>query len=171
MGLFNLAGQCAVVTGSTKGIGRGIAEHMVKAGACVVVSSRIEADALCFAEELNSRYGADQIVAQGVACDIEKEDDLENLITQAIKLFGKIDTLVCNAAIMPLFGSSVDTTKEDFDRIVGCNIYQAFRLSHLVFNDMKKRGNGEHYAQGNNKVRPWGRHPGDGPCLRPTATS
>ena len=42
MGLFNLAGQCAVVTGSTKGIGRGIAEHMVKAGACVVVSSRIE---------------------------------------------------------------------------------------------------------------------------------
>lgn len=142
MDIFDLTGQSIVVTGSTKGIGRGIVECMAKAGANLIVSSRTQADASAVADELNSAYGAGKTIAHGIACDIESDEDMENLIGEAIKLYGKIDTLVCNAAILPVIGPSAQTSRKDFERIVAGNNYQAFRLAHLAFNDMKKRKNG-----------------------------
>ena len=98
--MFDLTGKVALITGSTKGIGKSIAEEMARAGAKVVVSSR-KADAVAaVTKELTDQGHA----AIGVPCNIGVKAELQNLVDKTIAEWGRIDILVCNAAINPVFG-------------------------------------------------------------------
>jgi NAD(P)-dependent dehydrogenase (short-subunit alcohol dehydrogenase family) len=94
---FDLTGKVAVVTGSSRGIGRASAELLAKLGAKVVVSSR-KADACEAVAEGIRKDGGD---AHVIACNIARRNEVEALIAGSIKHYGKIDILVCNAAVNP----------------------------------------------------------------------
>ena len=142
MELFDLTGKVAVITGSTKGIGEAIAHRFAEHGARVVISSR-KADACArVAGEINVRWGKGQEVAFPVACNINLREQLENLVAQARAKWGKIDVLVCNAAVNPVFGSMSQMTDEAFDKIMGANVRSNHQLCNLVIPEMVARKDG-----------------------------
>ena len=142
MQLFDLSGKIAVITGSTKGIGEAIAHRMAEHGAKVVVSSR-KADA-CekVTGEINQRWGKGKEVALSVPCNINQREQLENLIAKTRAKWGRIDVLVCNAAINPVFGSMANVTDEAFDKIMGANVRANHTLCNLVIPEMVERKDG-----------------------------
>ena len=96
MSLFDLTGKVALITGSTKGIGKAIAEEMAAHGAQVVISSR-KADACDAVAQSIRDSGGD---ATAIPCNISHKDQLENLVAESRKAYGRIDILVCNAAYL-----------------------------------------------------------------------
>ena len=114
MGLFDLTGKVAVITGSSKGIGRAIAERMAEHGAKVVVSSR----KLDLCEEVVKGIKDKGGEAIAVACNIGRKEECASLIEKAKAAFGKVDILVCNAAINPYYGPLLDISDEAFDKII-----------------------------------------------------
>ena len=115
---FDLSGQVAVITGSSRGIGRAIAETMAALGAKVVISSR-KADACEEVAEAIRRAKGEAIV---IPCNISRKEEVEALIKGSLKQWGRIDTLVCNAAVNPYFGPLANITDEAFDKIMGANV-------------------------------------------------
>lgn len=142
MTLFDLTGKNAIVTGATKGIGRGVVERLAEHGARVVVSSRDQQACDAVAGELNERYGKGQEIACGIACDIDSLNDIEHLASAGAERWGGIDILVANAAILPYMGASADTPPELFDRILTSNQHHNFRLCQAVRGSMAERGGG-----------------------------
>ncbi len=142
MSLFDLSGKIAVVTGATKGIGRGVIERLAEHGARVVVSSRDQAGCDAVAAELNERYGGGEAIACGIACDIDSLEQIDNLAAASAERWDGIDILVGNAAILPYMGQSADTPPELFDRILTSNQHHNFRLCQAVRNSMVQRGGG-----------------------------
>jgi NAD(P)-dependent dehydrogenase (short-subunit alcohol dehydrogenase family) len=142
MRLFDLRGKIAVVTGATKGIGRGIAEQLVAHGARVVITGREPADAERMAAEINQRCGGGEIVAKGAAFDINRLEAAEQLAKNARQAWGAIDILVCNAAVLPFIGPSKDTPPEMFDQLLTTNIHHNFRLCQAMRGDIAGRGGG-----------------------------
>jgi NAD(P)-dependent dehydrogenase (short-subunit alcohol dehydrogenase family) len=138
--LFDMTGKVALVTGSSKGIGRAIVERMAQHGARVVVSSR-KAD-LCdeVASAINSAQGAE--VAVAIPCNISDKEQLEHLVAATRETFGRIDSLVCNAAVNPFFGSSADIPDDAFDKIMSVNIKSNMWLCNLVLPEMVERKDG-----------------------------
>lgn len=135
---FDLTGQVAVVTGSSKGIGRSIAEIMAAMGAKVVVSSR-KADA-CEAVAAGIRKaGGDATV---IPCHIGRKEDCEALIKGAVAKYGKVDALVCNAAVNPYFGPLAGIQDEQWDKIMESNIRSNLWLANLAAPGMADRGGG-----------------------------
>jgi NAD(P)-dependent dehydrogenase (short-subunit alcohol dehydrogenase family) len=130
MQLFDLTGKVAIITGSTKGIGEAIAHRFAEHGARVIISSR-KADA-CerVAGEVNARWGKGKEVAHPIPCN------------QTRAKWGKIDTLVCNAAINPVFGSMSQISDEAFDKIMGANVRSNHQLCNLVIPEMVERKDG-----------------------------
>ncbi|MBT4519658.1 MAG: glucose 1-dehydrogenase [Halieaceae bacterium] len=138
--LFDLSGKVALVTGSTKGIGKAIVERMAQHGAKVVVSSR-KADACeAVAASINETQGAE--VAAAIPCNISHRDQLEHLVAATREKWGKIDSLVCNAAVNPYFGPSADMPQDAFDKIIDVNIKSNIWLSHMVLPEMVERKDG-----------------------------
>ena len=142
MSLFDLSGKVAVITGATKGIGLGIAEEMAAQGARVVVSSRDAALCDKVAGELNGRFGKGQEIARGLACDIDSLQAVEAFARDAPGVWGGVDILVCNAAILPYIGPSAQTPPELFDRLLTRNIHHNFRLCQGLRGTMQARGGG-----------------------------
>jgi len=138
MSLFDLQGKIALVTGSTKGIGKAIASRMAEQGAQVVVSSRNQE--LCdeVAGEINAAGGT----AIGIACNINYKEQLENLVKQTEIQLGSIDILVCNAAINPYFGPSQEISDSAFDKVMHANIGSVHKLCQLVIPSMAANGGG-----------------------------
>ena len=142
MQLFDLSGKIAVITGSTKGIGEAIAHRMAEHGAKVVVSSR-KADACDkVAGEINAKWGKGKEVAIAVPCNINHREQLEQLVGKTRAKWGRIDVLVCNAAINPVFGSMSQITDEAFDKIMGANVRANHQLCTLVIPEMVERKDG-----------------------------
>ena len=108
--MFELTGKVAVITGSTKGIGRAIAVRMAQAGAKVVVSSR-KAEKCSEVADAITATGAEAIA---IPCNIGHKDQLQALVDQTIEAFGQIDILVCNAAVNPQFGPIAEMSDETF---------------------------------------------------------
>jgi NAD(P)-dependent dehydrogenase (short-subunit alcohol dehydrogenase family) len=135
---FDLTGKVAVITGSSRGIGRSSAELLAKLGARVVISSR-KADAC---EEVAGgirKAGGD---AHVIACNISRRDEVEALIAGAISHYGKIDILVCNAAVNPYYGPLLDIKDDAFDKIMNSNVKSNIWLCQLAIPPMAERGNG-----------------------------
>ena len=112
---FDLTGKVAVITGSSRGIGRSSAELLAKLGAKVVISSR-KTDACQEVADGIRKAGGD---AHVIPCNISRREEVEALITGTMKHYGKIDILVCNAAVNPYYGPLLDIKDEAFDKIMG----------------------------------------------------
>jgi NAD(P)-dependent dehydrogenase (short-subunit alcohol dehydrogenase family) len=135
---FDLTGKVAVVTGSSRGIGRASAELLARMGAKVVVSSR-KADACQEVADGIRDEGGD---AHVIACNISRRDEVEALVSGTVKHYGKIDILVCNAAVNPYYGPLLDITDEAFDKIMGANVKSNIWLCGLAMPRMAERGGG-----------------------------
>lgn len=142
MQLFDLTGKVAIITGSTKGIGEAIAHRFAEHGAHVVISSR-KADA-CerVADDVNAKWGKGREVALPIPCNINQREQLGHLVAQTRAKWGKIDVLVCNAAINPVFGSMSQISDEAFDKIMGANVRSNHQLCNLVIPEMVERKDG-----------------------------
>lgn len=140
MSLFDLTGRVAVITGSSRGIGRAVAERLAEQGAKVVVSSRSQDATQAVADDINGARGAGTAVA--VAANISSKDDLARLVGRAHESFGKIDILVCNAATNVHFGPLSGIKDEQFRKILDNNILSNHWLIQLVAPEMTERGSG-----------------------------
>lgn len=138
MNLFDLTGKVALITGSTKGIGRAIATRMAEVGARVVISSRNQDACDEVAAQINQAGG--QAIA--IACNINYKEQLRQLVDKTVQQCGPIDVLVCNAALNPYYGPSQDIPDEAFDKIMNANIGSAHRLCQQVLPAMAERGGG-----------------------------
>ncbi len=140
MSLFDLSGKVAVITGSSRGIGRAIAERLAEHGAKVVVSSRKAEACKEVAEAINKKHGKDRAVV--IPANISSKDDLKNLVEETDRKFGKIDILVCNAASNPYFGPLGGIQDDQFRKILDNNILSNHWLAQLVSPQMIKRREG-----------------------------
>ena len=140
MSLFDLTGKVAVITGSSRGIGRAIAERMAEHGAKVVISSRKQPACDEVAKAINDRHGRE--VALAVAANISTKDELKTLVEETNAKFGPIDTLVCNAASNPYFGPQAKISDDQFRKILDNNILSNHWLISLVAPQMMQRKDG-----------------------------
>ncbi|MBI5264353.1 MAG: SDR family oxidoreductase [Bradyrhizobium sp.] len=140
MTLFDLTGKVAVVTGSSRGIGRAIAERMAEHGAKVVISSRKKQACDEVAKAINDKAGKQ--VALAVAANISTKDDLKNLVEETNRTFGRIDALVCNAASNPYYGPLADISDDQFRKILDNNIVANNWLISMVVPQMIERKDG-----------------------------
>lgn len=136
--LFDMTGKVAVITGSTKGIGRAIAEEMARLGARVVISSR-KADAC---EQVAAKLKAQGFEAMAVPCHVGRKADLQNLVDRTNQAWGPIDVLVCNAATNPVYGTTAEMTDEAWDKIMDTNVKGTFWLTNMVLPQMAEKGEG-----------------------------
>jgi NAD(P)-dependent dehydrogenase (short-subunit alcohol dehydrogenase family) len=135
---FDLTGKVAVVTGSSRGIGRSIAETMAQMGAKVVISSRKGEACEPVAESIREK-GGEAVV---IPCNISRRNEVEALIKGAEEKLGPIDILVCNAAVNPYYGPLRDIPDEAFDKIMGANVKSNLWLCSLAIPGMAARGGG-----------------------------
>ena len=140
MSLFDMTGKVAVITGSSRGIGKAIAEEMAVHGAKVVISSR-KADACqVVADTINAKHGDGTAIV--VPANISSKESLQNLVDETRKAFGKIDVLVCNAASNPYYGPMAEIPDEAFNKILTNNIVANNWLITMVVPEMIARGDG-----------------------------
>jgi NAD(P)-dependent dehydrogenase (short-subunit alcohol dehydrogenase family) len=135
---FDLKGKVAIVTGSSRGIGRAAAEAMADLGAKVVISSRKIEPCEEVAQAIRDK-GGEAIV---IPCNIGRRNEVEALIAQTEKQLGPIDILVCNAAVNPYFGPLAEIPDEAFDKIMSSNVKSNLWLCNLAIPGMAKRGSG-----------------------------
>lgn len=137
--MFDLRGLGAVVTGSSRGIGKAIAEALAAQGANVVISSRKQDACDEVAAQINARGGGG---AFAVAAGIGERSAIESLIAQAQTLVGKVDILVCNAATNPFYGSMRDISDAQFEKVLRNNVLSTHWLAQLVAPGMIERRDG-----------------------------
>jgi NAD(P)-dependent dehydrogenase (short-subunit alcohol dehydrogenase family) len=144
MSLFDLTGRVAIITGSSRGIGRAAAERLAEHGANVVISSRKLAGCQAVAESINSRHSTDPKSGRAIAVEanISSKEALTTLVERAREAFGKIDILVCNAATNVHFGSLSTIKDEQFRKILDNNILSNHWLIQLVAPEMVARKEG-----------------------------
>ena len=137
MSLFDLTGKVAIVTGSSRGIGRAIAEEYAAHGARVVISSRKQDACEEVAAAINAQHGEGRAIA--IAASISRKEDLEALIAGTRAAFGQIDVLVCNAASNPYYGSMNGITDDQFRKILDNNVLSNHWLIQMVLPEMVER--------------------------------
>ena len=140
MSLFDLTGKSAVITGSSRGIGRAIAIRMAERGARVVISSRKAGPCEEVAGEINGRHGEGRAIA--VPANISSKEDLQRLVDAADAAFGRIDIVVCNAASNPYYGPMSGISDEQFRKILDNNIIANHWLIQMVAPQMIARRDG-----------------------------
>ena len=139
MSLFDLSGKVAIITGSSRGIGKAIANAMADGGAKVVISSRNQNACDEVAAEINERHPG---AALAIAASLSRKNELEALVTKTRDTFGKVDIMVCNAASNPHYGSMKGVSDEVFRKIFDNNVLANHWLAQLVSEDMIARRDG-----------------------------
>src|SRR5258708_9435569 len=124
---FRLDNKVAIITGSSRGIGRAIAECCASLGAKVVISSR-KADAC---EEVAASIKKSGGEATVIPCNISRKTEVEALVAGTVKQYGGVDILVCNAAVNPYYGPLGGISDEQFDKIIASNIKSNLWLCNL----------------------------------------
>ncbi|MEK6863414.1 MAG: SDR family NAD(P)-dependent oxidoreductase [Nanoarchaeota archaeon] len=126
--MFNLKNKVAVITGSRRGIGRGIAEVFAKAGANVVISDVDKKESEQTARQIAAKY---KVKALAIRCDVSKKSDVDSLLRQTVKKFKKVDILVNNAGIF-FQKSLLDYKEEDWDKMVDINLKSIYLCSQAA---------------------------------------
>ncbi len=140
MSLFDLSGKVAVVTGSSRGIGRAIAMRMVEQGARVAISSRKLDACEAVVAEIEAAHGPGRAIAR--AANISVKDELKRLVEQTHGQLGPIDILVCNAASNPYYGPMAGIDDDKFRKILDNNILSNHWLIQLAAPSMIARRDG-----------------------------
>lgn len=140
--LFDLTGKTALITGSSKGIGKAIAEEMARQGAQVVISSRKADVCQAVADAINTECGGEPGGAIAIPAHIGEKAALEMLVSETREKLGQIDTLVCNAAVNPYYGSMTELPDSALDKILDINIKSNHWLCQMVLPEMKERKDG-----------------------------
>jgi len=130
--------RVAVITGSSRGIGRAAATLLAERGWSVVISSRNQDSCEAVADSLRARGGD----ALAIACHIGREDQLESLIDRTVSHHGRLDALILNAASNPVYGPSDRVDLKAFDVIMHNNVYGSMRLAHLARAHLARSGSG-----------------------------
>ncbi len=138
MSMFDLSGRVAVITGSSRGIGRAIALECAKMGASVVVSSRKIDACEAVVSEIEAAGGR----ASAIACNVGIKSDLEALVAHAMQKYGRIDILIPNAAINPVYGPSSEVSDEVWNKVLTSNLTATHWLCQMVLPGMAERGGG-----------------------------
>jgi len=136
--LFDLTGKTVLVTGGTRGLGRAMVTGFAAAGARLIVSSRDEQACRRVADELGEQGTA----AVGIACHVGRWEQVAQLSEAAISAFGRVDVLVNNAGMSPVYPSVTDVTEDLFDKTIAVNLKGPFRLGALLGQHMVDRGGG-----------------------------
>jgi 3-oxoacyl-[acyl-carrier protein] reductase len=133
--MINLSGKIALVTGSTRGIGRATAEKLAEAGATVVVTGRVEERALEVAQHIKERTGSETL---GVGLDVGDPESIDRAYSKVREAFGGVDILVNNAGINrdALF---IRMKPEDWEEVVRVNLTGTFLMTQRVVRDMMKK--------------------------------
>ncbi|WP_438726674.1 SDR family NAD(P)-dependent oxidoreductase [Parasphingorhabdus sp. DH2-15] len=142
--LYDLTGRTAIITGSSRGIGKATAEQLAAHGANVVISSR-KADACQeVADAINAEFASDSDSPRAISvpANISSKDELANLVAQSRKAFGPIDILVCNAASNPYYGPMAEIEDDVFRKILDNNILSNHWLIQMCAPDMVAKGKG-----------------------------
>ena len=139
MSLFDLTGKVAIITGSSRGIGKAIAEQMADHGAKVVISSRKAGPCDEVAAAINAKHAG---AAIAVPANISSKEDLQRLVDETRKAFGKVDILVCNAASNPYYGPMSGISDDAFRKILDNNIISNHWMIQMVADEMKARKDG-----------------------------
>ncbi len=137
--LFDLSGQAAVITGSSRGIGKAIAERLAEHGCQVAISSRKAEPCEATAAEINARGGG-----RAIACpaNISSKADLQRLVDETRRAFGRIDVVVCNAASNPYYGPMGGIADDQFRKILENNVIANNWLIGMAAPEMLERGSG-----------------------------
>ena len=144
MELFDLSGKVAVITGSSRGIGKAIAERLAEHGARVVISSRKPEPCAEVAAAINARHGEERAVA--IPANISSKEALTQLIDSTRQALGPIDILVCNAASNPYYGPMSGIEDEAFEKILRNNIIANHWLINFAAPQMIERQSGDRLA-------------------------
>jgi NAD(P)-dependent dehydrogenase (short-subunit alcohol dehydrogenase family) len=138
--LFDLKGKTALITGSTKGIGKAIAEQFASHGARVTISSRKPGPCEEVAAAINASHGGGTAIA--CPANISSKEDLQRLVNETNAAFGKIDIVVCNAASNPYYGPMAGIQDDAFAKILSNNIISNNWLIQMVAPQMIERKDG-----------------------------
>jgi NAD(P)-dependent dehydrogenase (short-subunit alcohol dehydrogenase family) len=138
--LFSLAGKVAIVTGSSRGIGKAIAQRMAEHGAKVVISSRKPEPCAEVAQEINAAYGAGSAIS--IPANISSKDELKHLVDETTRQFGKVDIVVCNAASNPHYGPLASIEDDQFRKIFENNVIANHWLISFAAPQMIERKDG-----------------------------
>ena len=136
---IDVKGKICVVTGSTKGIGKGIAEALAENGGTVVICSRKQNECDAVAAEIREKYGVDAI---GVSADITKTEAIENLFNTVMEKYGRVDVLVNNAG-SAITKRAEDLTEEDIDHVLALDLRAVFFCSQAAGKIMIKQKSGK----------------------------
>ena len=140
MSLFNLTGKVAIITGSSRGIGRAIAERMAEQGAKVVISSRKPEPCAEVAAAINKARGAG--TALSIPANISSKDELKHLVDETTRQFGRVDIVVCNAASNPYYGPMAGIEDDQFRKILENNVIANHWLINFAVPQMIERKDG-----------------------------
>ena len=142
--LFDLKGKVALVTGSTRGIGKSMAEELALAGCKVVVSSR-KAEA-CEAVRAEFEKQGFEVLAQ--PCNVSRKEELKALVDKAVAKWGRVDIAIANAAVNPYYGPLAEIPDEAFDKVFHNNLKSVLWLANLTLPAMAERGGGSFITVG-----------------------
>ncbi len=136
--MFDISGKVAVITGSSRGIGKATAMQMARSGAKVVISSRKAGPCEAVAEEIRAAGGE----AVAIPCHVGEKAQVEELVEKTLAHWGRIDILVCNAATNPVYGPISELTDDAFQKIMTVNVLSTIWLTNLVLPQMAANGGG-----------------------------
>ena len=140
MSLFDLSGKVAIITGSSRGIGRAIAEAMADQGAKVVISSRKAEACAEAADAINAKHGEGRAIV--VPANISSKEALQHLVDETRRQLGRVDILVCNAASNPYYGPMAGISDDQFRKILENNVIANHWIIQMVAPEMLERKEG-----------------------------